>query len=66
MDNNEAMKKQRIRINISTSAKGKSQFDITVEMFDEDPEAFRKLLTDSFNVAKETAKNAGFEPAEQN
>ena len=64
MNIDESMKKQRIRINVSTTAKGKAQFDITVEMLDEEPEAFRKLLTDSFAVAKETAKEAGFEPAE--
>lgn len=58
------LEKQRIRINISTTAKGKAQIDATVEMIDENPEEVKKLLIETLEVAKASCKEAGFELAE--
>ena len=58
------MEKQRIRINISTTAKGKAQIDVTVEMIDESPEEIKKLLIETLEITKTSCKDSGFELAE--
>lgn len=58
------IEKQRVRANISTTAKGKAQFDITAEIVDTEPEALEKLLKESLAIAMKIAKDAGFEKAE--
>lgn len=63
MNQGELMQKQRIRINVSTTAKGKAQFDVTVEAIDENPEFLRGLLAESLEIAKKTAIESGFELA---
>ena len=56
----EATKNNRIRVNISTNAKGQAQFDVTVELVDADDSLLRPKLEEAISTAKEVAKSAGF------
>lgn len=55
----------RVRINISTSAKGKAQLDITVEQSTMLSEELRNTLEEAFKVARETAEKNGFPVAQE-
>jgi LDH2 family malate/lactate/ureidoglycolate dehydrogenase len=56
----EITKNNRIRVNISTNAKGQAQFDVTVELVDADDSLLRPKLEEAISTAKEVAKSAGF------
>jgi LDH2 family malate/lactate/ureidoglycolate dehydrogenase len=56
----EITKNNRIRVNISTNAKGQAQFDVTVELVDADDSLLKPKLEEAINTAKEVAKSAGF------
>lgn len=55
----------RVRINVSTSAKGKAQLDITVEQSTVTAEELRSTLNEAFKVARETAEQSGFPVAQE-
>ena len=56
----EITKNNRIRVNISTNAKGQAQLDVTVELVDADDSLLRPKLEEAISTAKEVAKSAGF------
>lgn len=58
------VEKKRVRTNISTNAKGRAQFDITVEVVDDEVGQLKTLLEESLEIAKTVAKDSGFEIAE--
>lgn len=62
--NNQEGAQDRIRLNVTTNAKGNSQFDVTVEIFEANPGRACALLAETLDRAKITAVAAGFPVAE--
>lgn len=62
--NNQEGTQDRIRLNVTTNAKGNSQFDVTVEIFEADPGRACALLAETLERAMVTAVAAGFPVAE--